>query len=179
MWTKRLLWESDGMIKADEKQQALLKEFFEKETTYQPEHVGYILAACFLVGIPFIMFIMPFQIWSVREDFGVLGVCYALETSGILSYVSKYSAFSETGKTRQVYDILKYMPVGYDQYCLFKMLKVHKLCFRLMAVCLVCQVGFGMALYHGISFVNFAVPVVSQYVIPMIIVMLTMIRKAD
>ncbi len=69
MWTKRLLWESDGMIKADEKQQALLKEFFEKETTYQPEHVGYILAACFLVGIPFIMFIMPFQIWSVREDF--------------------------------------------------------------------------------------------------------------
>ena len=167
------------MIKVDEKQQALLKEFFEKETTYQPEHVGYILAACFLVGIPFIMFIMPFQIWSVREDFGVLGVCYALETSGILSYVSKYSTFSETGKTRQVYDILKYMPVGYDQYCLFKVLKVHKLCFRLMVICMVCQVVFGLALYHGITFVNIAVPIISQYVIPIIIVMLIMIRKAD
>ena len=166
------------MIKVDEKQQALLKDFFDKETSYQPEHVGYILLACILFGIPFIMFIMPFQIWSVREDFGVLGVCYALETSGLLSYVSKYCAFSETGKTRQVYDILKYMPICYDQYCLFKMLKVHKLCLRLMVLCLFCQTIFGLVFYHGLTFANLAVPIVSQYLIPLITVMLTMIRRS-
>lgn len=165
------------MIKVDEKQQALLKDFFDKETSYQSEHVGYILLACILIGIPFIMLIMPFQIWSLRDDYGILGVCYALEISGLLSYVGKYSAFSETGKTRQVYDILKYMPICYDQYCLFKMLKVHKLCLRLMVLCLFCQTVFGLVFYHGLTFANLAVPIVSQYLIPLITVMLTMIRR--
>ncbi len=165
------------MIKADEKQQTLLREFFKEETTYQAEHVGYILLACIFTGIPFIMFVMPFQIWSLREDAGILGAMYALETTGILSYVAKYNTFSETGKNRQVYDILKYMPIEYEQYCLFKFEKVHRLCVRLMVICLVCQVVFGLTFYHGLTFANFAVPVVSQYIIPMIIVMLTMIRR--
>lgn len=178
VWVRRLLRESDDMIKVDEKQQALLKDFFDKETSYQSEHVGYILLACILIGIPFIMFIMPFQIWSLRDDYGILGVCYALEISGLLSYVGKYSAFSETGKTRQVYDILKYMPICYDQYCLFKMLKVHKLCLRLMVLCLFCQTVFGLVFYHGLTFANLAVPIVSQYLIPLITVMITMIRRS-
>ena len=156
------------MIKADEKQQELLERFFKEETTWQAEHVGYAMIAWIFIGISIIFFLIPFQEWPIGKDRNIRLIMYGMELIGITYSIQKYRSFSETGKVRQIYEILKTMPINYEQLTIFKLRKVFKTCLILTGITLFSQLLFALTCFHTVSLENILIPVISQLLIPMV-----------
>lgn len=165
------------IMKADQKQQELLQQFFKEETTWCPEHVGYHLAAVILIGISMILCMMPYQIWDFPEDSQVCFIWIMLYLMGVTYYMQKYNNYKEGTKTKAVYDILRYLPVSRRQFQIYTMNKIVKLCGRVTVAVVCCQTVFALAFMHTFSIGNILLPLAINFILPVLYTgILTMIQ---
>lgn len=165
------------IMRTDLKQQELLQRFFKEETTWCPEHVGYQAAAVILIGISMILDIMPYQVWDFPEDSLVYSMWIMLYLMGVTFYMQRYSNYTEVGKTKAVYDILRYLPVSHRQFQIYIMKKIIKLCGWLTVIAVCCQTVFAIAFMHNFSAGNVLLPIAVNFILPVLCIgILTTIR---
>lgn len=155
------------MMRVDEKQQELIDSFFKEWTTWCPEHIGYHLIAVICIGLSALVQCMPYQIWNVLEDFPALLSMYALELAGITNYRKKFILYKEGSREKKIDEVLKYLPVSYTQFCIFKIRKAVKLYLWLTGAIMVCQTFFAIAFLHTFSIGNILLPFIADFIIPL------------
>lgn len=156
------------IMKAHQKQQELLQQFFKEETTWCPEHVGYHIAAVILIGISMILCMMPYQVWDLPGDSQVCFIWIMLYLMGVTFYMQKYNNYKEGTKTKAVYDILRYLPVSRRQFQIYIMNKIVKLCGRVTAVVVCCQTVFAIAFMRTFSIGNILLPLAVNFIFPVL-----------
>ncbi|MCM1499893.1 MAG: hypothetical protein NC124_15630 [Clostridium sp.] len=154
-------------MKADEKQQEIIGQFFKEWTSWCPWHVIYNLLAAIFIGISVMMWIMPFQVWDRSEDLNVLMIFYGMELAGISFYEQKYLCYMEEQKEQMLYRVLRYLPVSDKQLHIFRIRKVAKLCLWLTGVIVTCQVAFAILFLHTFSVGNILIPLFGNFTIPL------------
>lgn len=155
------------MMKADEKQQELIKQFFKEWTTWCPEHVGYNLVAFIFIGISMVFWTMPCQIWNISEGYGVLGTMYMLELIGISLYTHKFTQYNEERKVKKLDELFRNLPVSCKQLRIFRIRKTATLCLWLAASTIICQTVFAAAFLHTFSVGNIWYPLLGHLIIPL------------
>lgn len=156
------------IMRADQKQQELLQQFFKEETTWCPEHVGYHIAAVIVIGISIIPCIMPYQVWDFPENSPVCFSCIMLYLLGVTYYMQKYNNYKEGTKTKAVFDILRYLPVSRRQFQIYTMKKIVKLCGRVTVIVMCCQTVFAIAFMHTFSIGNILFPFAVNFIFPVL-----------
>lgn len=159
-------------MKTDQHQQELLRKFYQEETTWCPEHVGYQLLAGIAIGISMLLGVIPYQVWEFPQDKSVGFMWNMLYLMGVLYYMQKYTNYVEGRKTKSVYDILRYMPVSHGQIQIFIIKKIFRLCGRLTVVTICCQTVFAVIFMHTFSIVNIILPIGVNLLLPMVCVWL-------
>lgn len=155
-------------MKIDHRQQELLRKFYQEETTWCPEHVGYQLVAAIMIGISMLLGVVPYQALELSPRI-LWGVLYL---TGAIYYMLKFMQYTEGRKTKSVFDILRYLPVSHRQIQIFIMRKVIRLCGRLTAVTICCQTVFALSFMHTFSVVNIILPIGVNLLLPMVYVWL-------
>lgn len=153
------------MRKADQKQQLVLEQFFQKREPWYPDVWGMKFGAFFLLGISMILLIVPFQVLE-KSDFGPWGMMYGLWLLGITLYLEQYRTYQEDGKKKSVYDRLRYLPVSYEQLCIFYLRKVMRLCAWLTGIVMFFQTMIAAVFLHTFSIGTILLPILAQFVIP-------------
>lgn len=153
-------------MKADWYQQELLRKFYQEETTWCPEHVGYQLTAGIMIGISMLLGVVPYQVWDFTKDTSILFFWNTLYLAGVICYMCKYMHYAEIRKTKSVFDLLRYLPVSRWQIRIFIMNRVLRLCVRLLAVTVCCQTVFAVGFMHTFSIGNVILPVGVNLLLP-------------
>ncbi len=151
-------------MKTDKRQQELLQKFYQEETTWCPEHVGYQLVAAIMIGISMPLGVVPYQALELSPRI-IWGVLYL---TGVIYYMLKFMQYTEGRKTKSVFDILRYLPVSHRQVQIFIMRKVIRLCGRLTVVTICCQTVFALSFLHTFSVVNIILPVGVNLLLPLL-----------
>lgn len=151
-------------MKTDKRQQELLQKFYQEETTWCPEHVGYQLVAAIMIGISMLLGVAPYQAWELSTRI-IWGVLYL---TGVIYYMLKFMQYTEGRKTKAVFDILRYLPVSHRQVQIFIMKKTIRLCGRLTVVTICCQTVFALSFMHTFSVVNIILPVGVNLLLPLL-----------
>lgn len=159
-------------MKSDQHQQELLRKFYQEETTWCPEHVGYQLCAGITIGISMLLGVMPYQMWEYPKDTSIGFMWNMLYLMGVLYYMQKYTNYAEGKKTKSVFDLLKYLPVSHGQLQFFIMKRVVRLCGCLTVVTICCQTVFAVAFMHTFSVMNIILPVGVNLLLPALCVWL-------
>lgn len=152
----------------DEKQQLLLRDFYDRQKIWGTDYYLFYFVAGILLFPAMLLFIMPFQIWE--GDCQVLGIVFFIELMGMELFVKRYCEFREDGKRKSVYDIIRYAPVSRRQFTLYILKKLLKLCLCLTGAAAVCQVVFAVAFMDKFSVGNLLIPVVCCLVLPMVLI---------
>lgn len=149
----------------DKRQQAALERFFAEEKIWYPDH--YLL--CFVGGLLFvismILFIMPFQIWE--GDYTPLLTMLCLELIGVETYLERYVSFKGEGKKRDVYEVLRFLPVSHRNIKIYRVKKLFWLCLKMAGTAAVCQMFFAGVFLHTFSPGNIGAPVLFCFLAPM------------
>ena len=151
----------------DKKQQLLLEQFFKEFTTWCPEHVGYHIIAIVLVCITMIMWIMPAQLYE--GDYSILLNILGMELMALLLYQQEFAVYMEKGKERRIGEVLRYLPVSRLQLFWFKCKKLFRICAWMTGIALFCQITLSVSFLHGLIWENFAMPLVCNMLIPMVL----------
>lgn len=151
-------------MKTDKRQQELLQNFYQEETTWCPEHVGYQLVAAIMIGISMLLGVVPYQALELSPRI-IWGVLYL---TGVTYYMLKFMQYTEGRKTKSVFDILRYLPVSHRQVQIFIMKKTIRLCGRLTVVTICCQTVFALSFLHTFSVVNIILPVGVNLLLPLL-----------
>lgn len=167
------------MIKVDKKQQKLLEDFFQEETTWHAEYVGINVVAYFLMGISMMLWILPYQIWEGDYGVSVLWSMYGLELLGMAYYIQKFNTYKEENRMKMLYDVLKYLPVSYGQLCIFRLKKLKKVCTWLVGITISCQTIFAIAFMHTFSIGNILIPFFGNFVLPLALWSLSFIKCGE
>lgn len=162
-------------MKIDHRQQELLRKFYQEETTWCPEHVGYQLVAAIMIGISMLFGVVPYQAWELSRNISTVFIWGVLYLTGAIYYMLKFMNYTEGRKTKSVFDILRYLPVSHRQVQIFIMGKVIRLCGRLTAVTICCQTVFALSFMHTFSVVNIILPVGVNLLLPMLYAWLIML----
>ncbi len=158
------------MRENNKKQQLLLDEFYRREKIWGPDHYLYGFTSGIVLAITGILLIMPFQIWE--GDYGMVGYCVILELMGMDFYVKQYSMLREGGENKGVYGILCFAPVSYQQFALYILKKLLRLCLCMTGAAAVCQVVFAMAFLDTVSVWNLLMPLLCCLIVPMFFILI-------
>lgn len=82
--------------------------------------------------------------------------------------MQKYSNYAESGKTKAVYDILRYLPVSHRQFQIYIMKKIIKLCGCATVASAVCQTVSAIAFMHNFSAGNILLPIAVNFILPVL-----------
>lgn len=163
------------MIKSDKRQQELLTRFFAEETTWFPEHVGLNLITCIFVGISLIILVPPYSI-TIRDDRTILFTAFGLYNLGIAFYGNKFSVYPENSnpvsrqkQSKNLYDILRYLPVDRREFKLFRLKKIGKPCLYLTICILILRILLSLYAYHTISIPDFFLLPCITLIMPLLI----------
>ena len=152
----------------NKKQQTLLEHFFAEEKIWYPDY--YLL--CVVGGIVFVLtmflYIMPFQIWE--GDYTPLLTMLCMELIGVETYLGRYCGFKAEGKIRDVYEVLRQLPVSRRQLKIYRVRKLLKLCLKMTGTAVICQIAFAGVFMHTFSVGNILMPAVCCFLMPMVIV---------
>lgn len=163
---------NEEIMKIDHRQQELLRKFYQEETTWCPEHVGYQLAAAIMIGISMLLGVVPYQAWELSRNISTVLIWSMLYLTGAIYYMLKFMSYTEGRETKSVFDILRYLPVSHRQVQIFIMGKVVRLCSRLTLLTICCQTVFALSFMHTFSVVNIILPVGVNLLLPMVYVWL-------
>lgn len=166
------------MIKAEEKQQKLLEDFFEEQTVWYPDHVLQKFLAWILLGISMGIWIVPYQVWAFPEH-SFLFTMYGLGIMGLSFYMQRFNTYKEENKMKVVGELLKYLPVSNRQICIFRIRKMKKICIRLTGISAVCQTVFSIAFMHTFSVYNIIFPIAGGYVLPVLFCCLGFLKRSE
>lgn len=163
---------NEEIMKIDHRQQELLRKFYQEETTWCPEHVGYQLVTAIMIGISMLLGVIPYQAWELSRNISTVFIWSMLYLTGAVYYVLKFMSYTEGRKTKSVFDILRYLPVSHRQVQIFIMRKAIRLYGRLTVVTICCQTVFALSFMHTFSVVNIILPVGVNLLLPMVYVWL-------
>lgn len=153
-------------MKTDQHQQELLRKFYQEETTWCPEHVGYQLGAGILIGVSMLLGVIPYQAWDFPKNASIGIMWNMLYLMGVTYYMQKFTSYTEGKKSKSVYDVLRYLPVSRRQLQLFIMRKIIRLCSRLTVVTICGQTVFAGVFMHTFSGMNIILPVGVNLLLP-------------
>lgn len=159
-------------MRTDKRQQELLQKFYQEETTWCPEHVGYQLVAGITIGISMLLGVVPYQAWELARDPMIVLMWNILYLMGVIYYMQKYTNYAEGKKTKSVFDVLRYLPVSHRQLQIFILRKIVRLCGRLTVITICCQTIFALAFLHTFSVMNIILPVGVGLFLPVMVVWL-------
>lgn len=163
--------------KEDKGQQELLRQFFQEESTWFPEHYIYNLLAGIFIGISILIIIFPYQVWDweLPRDFPIAFV-YCFDLIGISYYLQKFTVYKEGSQYKTVFKLLKHLPVSSAQLNIFIFKKTLKISLWLTAISTVCQTVFALAFLHTFSAMNIVVPVLCNLIFPVVLIGIRCLR---
>ena len=151
------------------KQQILLDNFFENKNTWFSNGYLYKFVAGILLFIAALMYIMPYQLWE--GDYKIMILIFYLELMGLEIYLTSYCHFiDEDGKIKNIYEIIRYLPVSHKQLALYRLKKLTKICLWLTGITAFCQIFFTITFLHDFSIGNLLIPVLCCLIVPEIMI---------
>ncbi|MBR1599792.1 MAG: hypothetical protein IJ661_12895 [Lachnospiraceae bacterium] len=161
----------DRILRADERQQKLLEEFFKEFATWNWSDLGRKIVGGLFIGIGIIWQIFPWHWWELPHDMTMIWMAVSFEIIGIGTYLRgyrDYTDYPEDQRIRSFDDIFAFIPLSGWQLSVFRLKKAISLCFKLSAVTLVFQVMIAVAVYHEITAGNILLPAVGTFTIPVL-----------
>lgn len=167
------------MMKADVRQQQMLKRFFAEETAYFSDNVLSKMVGYILMTIPLFMMVVPFQMWE--KDMGIiLFYMYMLQMLGVKFFLQPYTSYKENKKWRVLWEVLQYCPVSAEQLCIFRMRKARKVCAWLTGITVVLQTVCAIRMVHTFSLIlNVILPLCAQFLFPQLAILISGLKEMD
>lgn len=157
----------DGKGFLDKGQQAVLEQFFKEEKIWYPDYWYLCFAGGLMLAPAMFLFIMPFQIWE--GDYTSVLVVLVLELIGVETYLGRYVSFRAEGKIKDVYEVLRFLPVSRCQFKRYRIGKLLGLCLKLAGTAVICQTVFAGVFMHTFSVGNILMPAVCCFLVPVAI----------
>lgn len=157
------------MMKIDKKQQKMLADFFKEETTWFPEHVAANLVAVIMIGIPQILYFIPYYEW--KDSWEVFIYMIVIEMWGYMMYLTKFNSFKDDTKKKYVKmeKLMAYLPVSGEQMCLFQMRKIGKIGGILTIITICAQLLTSNFVYNELHILSsIGITIIFQFLLPII-----------
>lgn len=152
----------------DTKQQMLLEEFFKKKKTYE-DVLAQFIAVLFIV-IPMVIWIMPCQIWGEDNNYKLWLMLFCLEWFGFTFYLRKFNMYIEDRQIKLIDEVIKYLPISYKELARFRLKKLAKACVWPTGISMFCQTVFAIAFLHTFSGWNILIPLIYNFIFPVLLV---------
>mgnify|MGYP006985979729 FL=1 len=166
-----------GMLKYDKSQQAVLDEFFKEETTWYIQQVlNNFLTALFIFISSGIM-IIPHQVWNIAEDKAMLFIVYGLYLSAISVYGQTYTVYGESGEVKELYKVIRWLPVSACQFRLYRIRKCAKLCVKCTVAIMAIRAFIAVGFMHNFCIFDLIIPIVFNLVFPVLLSMVAVFLR--
>ena len=158
------------------KQQILLDNFFQNKNTWFSNGYLYNFVTGIFLFITALIHIMPYQL--LEGDYRIMFIIFYLELMGLAIYLNTYCNFTDKdGKIKNIYEIIRYLPISHKQLVLYRLLKLTKLCLWLTGITAICQIFFAIVFLHDFSIGNLLMPVLCCLILPEIMMGISMILR--
>lgn len=156
--------------------QKRLEAFFQEERIWYPNYFLFHLIAVILIAASLIIMIFPYHMWEKSDFFSTLFPMYLCYNFGILAYSTRYHSYNENihipaghNQTSQSLHLLfQYLPVDREEFRLFRLKKVGKLCLLLTGCTLLIRIPLSFFMFHLISIFDILIPIGLNLLFPLL-----------